>query len=184
MNPAQQQLHQLWYQPGRIMHAGWWTSLGLDAWRDAYATQPLVRPSLDQLITDRLGHQGRVPQLDGLATTLLENETRRDALCLAMGLWVLRCPDYLLLRTYREALSRVLDDRAQNQLQWTLPAADAQPSSAPDALLETAWAAAGGWLAEATAPALRICKLFWPPGHVVAMTSPPEPALQKLSRWL
>ena len=184
MSPALRRLHALWRRPGREMADGWWDKLGLAGWRAAYAGQALTRPALDHLIASRLGHAGGAPEPSPLAEALLEDDMRREALCAALGLWALRCPDYLLLKPYREALSAVLDARAQTQLQALLPRGAAAAELAPAELPDAARALGAAWLADAAEPSLRLCRLLWAPSAQAAPAAPLEPALQKLSRWL
>ncbi|WP_199153674.1 type III secretion system domain-containing protein [Chromobacterium sp. ASV23] len=184
MSPALRRLYALWHQPGQDMDAAWWAALDLASWREPYAQQPLLRPPLDDLIARRLGQAGAAPPLPAIAEPLLADEQRREALCMALGLWALRCPDYVLLKPYREALSSRLDGRALAQLQALLPLEGTRADLTPAMLPARACEIGAAWLADAAAPALRLCRLLWPPSTLLAPPQPVEPVLQKLLRWL
>ncbi|VVE85684.1 type III secretion system domain-containing protein [Pandoraea sputorum] len=184
MSPALQGLYTLWHRPGADMAPGWWDSVELAAWRQPYATQALVRPLIDTLIAARLSHRGPVPPASETAAVLLGNAARARALCVALGLWALGSPDYLLLKPYREALSDALDAGTQRQLQTLLPAGGGRATVAPDALPSLATELGAAWLAEASDPAVRLCRLRWPPSTQRAPERPVEPILLKLVRWL
>lgn len=184
MSPGLRRLYALWHQPGRDMDAGWWDALELAPWREAYAGQALLRPPLDALIARRLRQTGPVPALSGAAAALLDDDVRRHTLCLALGLWALRCPDYLLLKPYREALSTWMDARAQSQLQTLLPQDGGPATLEPHALPQAAAELGAAWLADAADPALRLCRLLWPPSSRPAPAQPVAPVLLKLTRWL
>lgn len=186
MSPALRRLHTLWWQPGREMATGWWMALGLSQWQQPYARQPLLRPALDRLVANRLGHCGAVPTMSSVAESLLADDRRRDALCLALGLWVLRCPDYLLLRRYRAALSPMLDAHALNQLQALMPLTAAQAAELePGELTGSAFRAGAAWLAGSNDPALALCRLLWEPSAAgMSQAATPDAVLQKLLRWL
>ena len=184
MNPALRRLYALWHQPGQEMDVAWWETLSLPTWREAYEQQPLVRPPLDALIAKQLGHTGQVPTLSTNATELLKDDLRRHTLCLALGLWALRCPDHLLLKPYREVLANQLAPRAMSQLQALLPQAHSHTELAPDELPSVACELGVAWLANAADPALRLCRLLWAPSPRPAPELPLEPVLLKLMRWL
>ncbi|VWD64761.1 hypothetical protein BLA50215_07910 [Burkholderia lata] len=186
MSPALRRLYALWWQPGSEMAAGWWTTLGLAEWKQPYARQLLLRPALDRLIASRLGHHGIVPAMSRLADPLLTNDVRRNSLCLAMGLWALRCPDYLMLRLYREALSPLLDARALSQLQMVMPVCSTHAAELePEVLLESALRTGAAWLSDSSDPALGLCRLLWEPANPsTCPAATPESVLQKLLRWL
>lgn len=186
MSPALRRLYTLWCQPGREMAAGWWAALGLAKWQPSYVRQLLLRPALDRLIASRLGHDGATPAMSPLAASLLADDVRRDSLCLALGLWALQCPDYLLFRCYREVLSPMLDVRAMSQLQALIPLSTAHAAKLePNELLGTALRSGAAWLAASSDPALSLCRLLWEPATPgTAPAVPPEAVLQKLQRWL
>ncbi|AKK24929.1 type III secretion system domain-containing protein [Pandoraea oxalativorans] len=184
MSPAVQGLYALWHRPGADMDPGWWDSVELAAWRRPYATQALLRPLLDTLIATRLRHAGPVPPVSETAAVLLGNAARARTLCLALGLWALGSPDYLLLKPYREALSDALDAGTQRQLQALLPTGGGRATVAPQALPGVAADLGAAWLGGATDPAVRVCRLRWPPSTHPAPARPVEPILVKLMRWL
>ncbi|VVE55856.1 type III secretion system domain-containing protein [Pandoraea sputorum] len=184
MSAILQRLYGLWHRPGREMDSGWWDTVELAAWREPYATQALLRPWLDTLIAARLQHTGAVPTETKAAAVLLGDAARARALCLALGLWALRSPDYLLLKPYREALSGELDARTQRQLQALMPKDGGQATLAPAALPGSATELGAAWLAEASDPAVRLCRLRWAPPKQRAPAQPVEPILLKLTRWL
>lgn len=188
MTPAQQHLYALWHQPGRLMAPAWWEHLGLGAWRHVYAAHALARAPLDARIAQALGQSGPVPALSGLGAALLAEPARARARCLALGLWVLRSPEYLLLKPYRDALAGVpeagLNARAQSQLLALLPPDTMPATLAPDALPDAALALGAGWLAHTADPAVRLARLLVAPSGVAAPAQPVEPVLLKLMRWL
>lgn len=186
MDPALRRLHTLWWQPGREMAAGWWAALGLPQWRQSYLSQPLLRPSLDRMIASRLGHGTAIPPMSALAAVLLADDARCKVLCLALGLWGLQCPDYLLMRRYRDALSSILDARAMNQLQALIPMRAAHAANVePEDLQEAAWRSGAVWLTASCDPALALCRLLWNPvGAQAGLSNPPDVVLEKLQRWL
>ncbi|WP_408296423.1 type III secretion system domain-containing protein [Paraburkholderia sp. RL17-373-BIF-A] len=185
MSPSLRRLYALWHQPGREMRPGWWGALKLPEWREPYVQQPLVRPALDRLIASRLGHSRSIPEMSPAAEALLMDE-RRDLLCVALGLWALGCPEYLVLQQYRKALSPVLDRRALGQLLVLMPLRSVcEAQLAPDELLEGARRCGLAWLGSSDDPAVLACRLLWEPaspernGRVA-----PEAVLEKLLRWL
>lgn len=184
MSPAVQALSILWHRPGADMDPGWWDKVELAAWREPYATQALLRPLVDTLIATRLCHSGPVPNVSETAAVLLGDAARARVLCLALGLWALRSPDYLLLKPYREALSDALDAGTLRQLQALLPTGGAHATVAPEALPSLATELGAAWLASADDPAVRACRLRWPPPIQPAPAQPVEPILLKLMRWL
>lgn len=184
MSPALRQLYALWHQPGRLMDPAWWAHLGLDDWRTAYATQPLQRAPLDAAIARGLGQCGPVPALSETAAALLAEPGRARACALALGLWALRTPDYLLFKPYRMALAGGLDARAQGQLLALLPPDGAPASLTPAELPAAALELGVAWLATLADPAVRVCRLLAPPPHGAAPAQPLEPVLRKLLRWL
>ncbi|WP_322881468.1 type III secretion system domain-containing protein [Pandoraea sputorum] len=107
-------LARLIWQPGLHMDAGWWTTFEMSGWRAPYLRHAACRPPVDRLLVERRGW----PLAGRTNCTLARSEAalvmlhlipnlRRVAL--AYGLRVLGCPDYLLLGTFRRALSPWLD---------------------------------------------------------------------------
>lgn len=189
ITPAQQRLHALWHRPGAVMADGWWQQVSMDAWQQPYAEHVGVRPSLDALIAERLGHQGAIPPLTPQADVLLDDSQRSETLCIALGLWALNCPDYLLLRPYRRALIDALGEPTLGQLSALFPAnARAAASVAPEQLINAACAAGGAWIAAADDRAVAATRLLWKPAETSAPietpATSPMPVLEKLRKWL
>ena len=167
------------------MAPGWWRLLDLAAWQPAYQAHAALRPELDRLIAARLGHAGAPPADDALADRLLTDAARRDSWCLALGLWALQCPEYLLLRPFRQTLSPALTLAQQTQLLALLPAAPPRTAVLAPALLPAAARQTGAaWLACAAEPTLALCRLLWPPAAQPVPDAPVRPVLTKLARWL
>ncbi|QAU24829.1 hypothetical protein EO087_13205 [Dyella sp. M7H15-1] len=189
ITPAQQRLHALWHRPGAVMADGWWQHMSMDAWQQPYAEHAGVRPSLDALIAEQLGHQGAIPPLTPQAQMLLDDEQHSETLCIALGLWALNCPDYLLLRPYRLALAEALGESTLAQLCTLFPAnADAPACVEPAQLIDTARTAGGTWLAAADDPAVAATRLLWSPTEAPTQAEAPKaspmPILDKLRKWL
>ncbi|MGY4818371.1 type III secretion system domain-containing protein [Pseudomonas chlororaphis subsp. piscium] len=113
-----QHLHQWGWKPGKWMHEGWWSHLGLAPWRAVYHSRPACRPSIDRLI---LRHRGitwtSLPAgLDARQRAMLALEPRWPQLVIALGVVALNCPDHLLLKDHRQALAPYLDERHCEQL--------------------------------------------------------------------
>ncbi|VVE48442.1 type III secretion system domain-containing protein [Pandoraea anhela] len=112
---ASTRLACLIWQPGLHMDDGWWDVLGLSAWKAAYRRHPACRLHVDRLLIERRGWpsvartRGCVPAESDVANTILNLLPNLRRVALAYGLRWLGCPDYLLLGTYRRALSRWLD---------------------------------------------------------------------------
>ncbi|ANJ87063.1 hypothetical protein MB84_30960 [Pandoraea oxalativorans] len=111
---ARARLARLIWQPGLHMDAGWWNTFGMSGWRTPYRRHAACRPPVDRLLVERRGWPvtGRddctlARSQAALAMVHLIPNLRRVAL--AHGLRVLGCPDYLLLGTFRRALSPWLD---------------------------------------------------------------------------
>ncbi|MGQ5524538.1 type III secretion system domain-containing protein [Chitinimonas sp. PSY-7] len=188
INPALQSLYALWWQPCGVMHPGWWTHLNLDSWRSPYQNQPAIGSTLNKLIGLRLGHDEHcpVPKLTSTAQVLLEDVGRFKMLGMALGLWALQCPEYLFLRTYRQALKDTLDDAAIAQLQALFPVDARMSSSLPPEALPAAAAALGtAWISHADDHAVAAARLLLPPPDMqLAPAAPVMPVLSKLLKWL
>ncbi|QLL13462.1 type III secretion system domain-containing protein [Pseudomonas chlororaphis] len=111
-------LHRLAWQPGAWLDTSWWSSLGLADWEALYARHVSCRPAIDAALVARRGYpDGPLPgSLNARQTALLALEPRLVTLTTALGLIALDCPEYLLLREHRQALSPRLGDRACEQL--------------------------------------------------------------------
>ncbi|MFB2874292.1 type III secretion system domain-containing protein [Aeromonas jandaei] len=185
MNQALQSLYRLWHQPGPSVDPAWWEQTGLSQWSSAYERHPLTRPDLDLLLRQRLDLEGMPPELTAVASELLVNGQRRQTLMLALGLWAMEAGALLLIRAYRDALSGWLDNLSLGQLQILLPYNSSPlPDLAPEALPGTALGLGTAWLEQVSDPALRACRLFFPPSGEKAPEACPLPVLQKLVRWL
>ncbi|TDR76589.1 type III secretion system (T3SS) protein LEE [Paludibacterium purpuratum] len=163
----------------------WWHRLDLSAWQAAYGRHAALRPALDRLIAERLGHEGVPPPDDACADRLLAEADRRDALCVGLGLWAMRCPDYLLLRPFRQTLMATLSQQQQTQLLALFPRTHrCEARLAPPQLATVARQSGAAWLARADEPALALCRLLWPHSTGPAPDGPVRPVLDKLVRWL
>ena len=189
ITPAQQRLHALWHRPGTVMADAWWQHVSMQSWQQPYTEHAGVRPPLDALIAERLGHRGAIPPLTPHAQALLDDGHDSEMLCIALGLWALNCPDYLLLRPYRMALVEPLGDATLAQLCALFPATASAPASVePSQLVDTARAAGGSWLAAAEDRAVAATRLLWPPAETATRAdlsaTSPIPLLDKLRKWL
>lgn len=113
-----QRLHQLAWQPGTWMHDDWWKKLDLSTWQESYRRYPACRASIDQLITKRRAFpRTALPgTLNAQQEAILKLEPRFTRLITALGIVALNCPDFLIMRPYREALARHLGNNACDQL--------------------------------------------------------------------
>jgi hypothetical protein len=189
ITPAHQRLHALWHRPGAVMDDGWWQHMSMDAWRQPYSEHAMVRPSLDAVLAEQLGHQGAIPPLSSQAQILLDDARGGEAFCIALGLWALNCPDYLLLRPYRQVLCEVLGESTLAQLCTLFPTtANAPATIEPPQLIDAARAAGGAWLARANDRAVAATRLLWSPAQTsVPIEVPnacPMPVLDRLRKWL
>lgn len=141
-------MHQLAWQPGAWMHAGWWTALELAPWQDSYRRYPACRSGIDRLIVARRGFpRAALPgALAPQQAALLALEPRLPQLITALGLLTLNCPDYLLMGPYRRALKSCLGERGGDQLLALHHDWRAGPAAlTPDALAAAAFDAGSGW---------------------------------------
>lgn len=185
ISPALVTLHTLWWQPGRVMDESWWPALALDTWQQPYAHYPSLRPAIDQVIRMRLGHHGEMPGISAQVSPLLADAERRNALCLALGLWALQCPDYLVLKSYRQTLSTLLSPALIGQLQVLFPAeARAPVRLSPEDLPAVAQAVGVAWLCQSGEPALVLCRLLWARNEVAPPAQALETVLPRLQKWL
>jgi hypothetical protein len=139
--PAVRRLHELAWQPGEHLHEDWWQHLGLAEWRSDYRSHPGCRRALDALIVQRRGFPvGALPaSLTEQQTRLIGLEERLPTLLVALGLFVRRQPDLLLLGAYRRRFAEVLGEAACEQLAALMPsprrACDSvEPERAVDAM--------------------------------------------------
>ncbi|HBO5145140.1 TPA: hypothetical protein L4W69_005677 [Pseudomonas aeruginosa] len=149
LDKAVKRLHQLAWQPGAWLDTSWWSSLGLADWEALYARHVSCRPAIDATLVTRRGYpDGPLPgSLSTRQSALLALEPRLVTLTTALGLIALDCPEYLLLRECRQALSPRLDDRACEQLFALHQGWNAMPTIKEYASLnETALQAGSEWL--------------------------------------
>lgn len=118
LSPHVRRLHRLAWQPGAWFDRSWWTHLRLAEWQALYDRHPSCRSAIDATLVARRGfpRQPLPAVLSARQIALLELEPRLHALTTALGLIALDCPDYLLLRDSRQALSAHLGQRACEQL--------------------------------------------------------------------
>ncbi len=185
MSPELQQLHRLCCTPGAEMAVEWWAALGLAQWRDVYERHPGVRPALDQLIAQRLGYDAVIPPLSAPAEAFLQSAVRRELLCLVLGLWALRSPDYLLMRCYRQVLlAHQVPVSVLKQLQVLAPQDGRLPLLPADELPQVARALGCAWISHASDKALALCRLYWPPSQMEAPEAPLLSVVSRLLKWL
>ncbi|EAA3660113.1 hypothetical protein QDX91_004064 [Salmonella enterica] len=183
MSPSLQTFYRLWHCPGQVMNPVWWTYVGCEKWRLIYERYPLTRAELDKLLRKYLALEGRPPVLSPLASELLQTESRRETLLLALGLWAMQGGALLLLRPYREILATYFDNLNLAQLQALLPYGPL-PEIEPEMLPDIAMEVAAAWLVQTQDPALHACRLFLAPSKKPSPHGCPSPVLQKLVRWL
>ncbi|WP_277990176.1 MULTISPECIES: type III secretion system domain-containing protein [Pandoraea] len=146
---------RLVWQPGEQMDDGWWDVLGLSTWKVLYRRYPACRRQVDRLIVARRGwpvahHAVRCvpPESDATNAMLpilrLVPNLRRVAL--AYGLRRLGCPDYLLLGTYRRALSPWLDAWQCDRLLLMRRDWPSSPEFSPETIATAALAVTGACL--------------------------------------
>lgn len=148
-SPSVRRMHQLAWQPGAWLHKSWWAHLDLDGWEVPYARHASCRSSIDTVLVARRGFpDAALPAtLSHAQEALLALEPELLKLTTALGLIALDCPEYLLLRDYRKALSEQLQDRACEQLFVLHHVWKSQPAMVgPSALGEVALQAGTQWL--------------------------------------
>lgn len=113
-----QRLHHLAWQPGSWMQDDWWVKYDLDKWQESYRRYPACRASINQLIIKRRGFPTTAlpGMLNPQQAALMMLEPRLLTLITALGLVALNCPDYLIMRSYRETLDTYLGNKACDQL--------------------------------------------------------------------
>lgn len=132
--------HRLVWASGEWMHEEWWTELGLQRWREHYSELPVAgRRALNLDIHRRRQHSGVVfgkgYEHTPIQDALLRSVERLPALMLALGLSLSRCPDYLLLRPYRQALKGWLSQEQLGQLWSIWQGGQCFPEVQPDELV-------------------------------------------------
>lgn len=130
MSGAVKRLHQLAWQPGAWLESSWWAHLSLAEWESIYDDHASCRRAIDATLVARRGFpkQPLPGTLSVRQNALMALEPRLSELATALGLIALDCPEYLLLRDYREALSIHLGDRACEQLFILHPGWKARPT--------------------------------------------------------
>ncbi|MDM8359423.1 type III secretion system domain-containing protein [Pandoraea communis] len=138
-------LARLIWQPGLHMDDGWWRKFDMMSWRETYRQHAACRAHVDRLLIARRGWPGMAahdcapPESDGAHAVLrLMPSLRRVSL--AYGLRALGCPDYLLLGTYRRALSSWLDAWQCDRLLLTRREWPARSVFSPGEIVEAALA--------------------------------------------
>lgn len=114
----QQRLHELVWRPDKWMHASWWRAFELSQWQQVYQQSPSCQGAIDNMILRRkdLSFSPILKQLEPRQYQILALETRLMKLFLAMGILVLACPDYLVLRRYRCRLTDIFGEQGCEQL--------------------------------------------------------------------
>lgn len=177
-------LGRLIWQPGACMDEGWWRTFEMAPWRDAYRRHPACRPRIDAMLVARRGWPSSarapccVPPHSDAARAMLRLVPGLRRVALAYGLRVLGCPDYLLLGSFRRALSPWLDAWQCDRLLLTRSEWPARSSVVPEALVAEALATAGACL-DAAAAASRddvatvgaAARILLPPAPVAARVS-------------
>ncbi|MFJ2995525.1 type III secretion system domain-containing protein [Pandoraea sp. NPDC087047] len=149
---AHTQLASLIWQPGTHMDAGWWEAFGMAAWRASYERHPACRAHVDRLLIARRGWPASalapdcVPPQSDTARAMLRLVRSLRRVSLAHGLRMLGCPDYLLLGTYRRALSPWLDAWQCDRLLLTRRDWPSRTAYAPEQIADAALALTGARL--------------------------------------
>lgn len=156
-NGAVAQLARLIWQPGLHMDDGWWRAFDMLSWREAYQRHVVCRAHVDRLLIARRGWPGALthdcaPPASDIAHAVLRLVPRLRRVSLAYGLRMLGCPDYLLLGTYRRALSSWLDAWQCDRLLLTRREWPARSTFSPAQIVEAALATTGAYLDGAPAP--------------------------------
>jgi len=139
------------------MDDGWWRELGLESWREPYQRHAICRAHVDRLLIARRGWpdtttQDCTPPESDVAHAMLRLLPSLRRVSLAYGLRALGCPDYLLLGTYRRALSSWLDAWQCDRLLLTRREWPARSTFSPEEIVGAALATAGACLDVAPEP--------------------------------
>lgn len=150
-------LARLIWQPGLHMDGGWWREFDMLAWRDTYRQHAVCRAHIDRLLIARRGWPDAAtrdcaPPESDTAHAVLRLVPSLRRVSLAYGLRMLGCPDYLLLGTYRRALSSWLDAWQCDRLLLTRREWPARSAFSPDEIVEAALATTGACLDSAPVP--------------------------------
>lgn len=167
------------------MASAWWSHLEFADWQIRYQQAPLLRPALNRMICQRLGHIGPAPKLTVLARRLFGHEQRRITLGIGLGLWAIAGASLLWLKPYREQLATRVTLTELEQLKLLLPVqTTVQMELSPERLLSVLDEQMAAWLSQSNDMAVRLCRLFWPPAQTLAANVPLASALAKLDEWL
>jgi hypothetical protein len=125
--------------PGRFMHSDWWHHFGIDAWRDAYRSDPRRARAIDLYIRRQLP--------EGFVTDIISANEIQQSMHRIAGRWLLfmtalglmqsGCVDYLLRREYRQQLAVVMNRDQIDQLLGLWREGNNEPLLAPDVLLDS-----------------------------------------------
>lgn len=132
--------HSLVWQPGKWLHDDWWCVIGLQEWKEAYVNMTeSARWELDNILQQRRNRLGfratSLLEFTPIQEVLLRAFERLPMLLVALGISLSQCPDYLLWRPYRQALSLHLTEEQMAQLQALWRGGERSPDIEPDALI-------------------------------------------------
>lgn len=134
-----EQLYQLVLTPGTVMVSGWWDVLELKEWEGPYknGTTRALQKAINRLIVGQRYSSFSLPDtLTATQSRLLRMGKNIRKCIAALGLYSLGVPDYLLVRSYRDAIAELLPLDALKQI-WALWRGDYRPPTCePEALLE------------------------------------------------
>jgi hypothetical protein len=139
------------------MDGGWWREFDMVSWQETYRRHVVCRAHIDRLLIARRGwpdtatHDCSPPESD-VAHAMLRLVPSLRRVSLAYGLRALGCPDYLLLGTYRRALSSWLDAWQCDRLLLTRREWPARSAFPPETIVEAALATTGACLDVAPEP--------------------------------
>ncbi len=156
-NGAAARLARLIWQPGLHMDAGWWREFDMFSWRETYQRHAVCRAHIDRLLIARRGWPGTTthdcaPPESDVAHAMLRLVPSLRRVSLAYGLRMLGCPDYLLLGTYRRALSTWLDAWQCDRLLLTRREWPTRSTFSPEQIVGAALATTGAYLDGAAEP--------------------------------
>ncbi|MGL4602140.1 MAG: type III secretion system domain-containing protein [Plesiomonas sp.] len=110
-------LYQLTWMPAKFAHPAWLKRVGVLSKHYKYGDYPV----LDQAINGRLIRYRQFPNIESSINHLhIEskylNKNRYNRISTALGLFALRCREYLAIRFYRNALQSILSENDIQQL--------------------------------------------------------------------
>ena len=185
--------HRLVWQPGTWLHDEWWQAIGLQQWRTSYAVMPaLAQRAMDHEIQRRrsLGGTvgGRIMERTPVQEALLTAFERLPVLLIALGVTLSRCPDYLLWRPYRQALSDYLTENQLSQVWAVWRGGDRSPVIDPEGLIPFALRLGTAALQQSLAddPVWQAVRYTLPvvSGTDVSVSDSPLPLFLRLERFL